>query len=57
VFYYRAYHNAGFDDHLRTLIIDATENAQENNWSQPESSVFFREILNTRATLDQHLQL
>ena len=45
VFYYRAYHNAGFDDHLRTLIIDATENAQENNWSQPESSVFFREIL------------
>lgn len=45
VFYYRAYHNAGFDDHLRTVIIDATENAEENNWSQPDSSVFFREIL------------
>ncbi len=45
VFYYRAYHNAGFDDYLRTKIIDATENAEENNWSQPESSVFFREIL------------
>lgn len=45
VFYYRAYHNAGFDDHLRTVIIDATENAEENNWSQPVSSVFFREIL------------
>ena len=45
VFYYRAYHNAGFDDHLRTNIIEATEIAEENNWSQPESSVFFREIL------------
>ena len=45
VFYYRAYHNAGFDDYLRTKIIEATENAEENNWSQPESSVFFREIL------------
>ena len=45
VFYYRAYHNAGFDEHLRTLIIDATENSEENNWSQPDSSVFFREIL------------
>jgi len=46
VFYYRVYHNAGFDDHLRTKIIEATENAEENNWSQPDSSVFFREILN-----------
>ena len=45
VFYYRAYHNAGFDDHLRTKIIDATENAEEYHWSQPDSSVFFREIL------------
>jgi [protein-PII] uridylyltransferase len=45
VFYYRAYHNAGFDDNLRTKIIEATENAEDNNWSQPESSVFFREIL------------
>ncbi|HMN49905.1 MAG TPA: HD domain-containing protein [Ignavibacteriaceae bacterium] len=45
VFYYRAYHNAGFDDYLRTKIIEATENAGENNWTQPESSVFFREIL------------
>lgn len=45
VFYYRAYHNAGFDDHLRTNIIEATENAEANNWSQPDSSVFFREIL------------
>ena len=45
VFYYRVFHNAGFDDHLRTNIIDATENAEENNWSQPDSSVFFREIL------------
>jgi len=55
VFYYRAYHNAGFDEHLRTKIIDATENAEENNWSQPDSSVFFREILkfsrNVGATL------
>ena len=55
VFYYRAYHNAGFDDHLRTIIVDATENAEENNWSQPDSSVFFREILkfprNVGATL------
>ncbi|HEX9251424.1 MAG TPA: HD domain-containing protein [Ignavibacteriaceae bacterium] len=45
VFYYRVSQNAGFDDHLRTKIIEATENAEENNWSQPESSVFFREIL------------
>jgi len=45
VFYYRAYHNSGFDDNLRTKIIEATENAEDNNWSQPESSVFFREIL------------
>ena len=44
-FYYRAYHNSGFDDNLRTKIIEATENAEDNNWSQPESSVFFREIL------------
>ena len=55
VFYYRAYHNAGFDDHLRSKIIDSTENAEENNWSQPDSSVFFREILkfprNVGATL------
>lgn len=45
VFYYRAYHNAGFDDYLRTKIIEATENAEGNNWAQSESSVFFREIL------------
>lgn len=45
VFYYRAYHNAGFDDQLRTKIIEATETAEENNWTKPESSVFFREIL------------
>lgn len=45
VFYYRAFHNAGFDDNLRTKIIEATENAEENNWTKPESSVFFREIL------------
>ncbi len=45
VFYYRAYHNAGFDDNLRTKIIEATETAEENNWTKPESSVFFREIL------------
>jgi [protein-PII] uridylyltransferase len=45
VFYYRVSQNAGFDDHLRTKIIEATENAEENNWSQPDSSVFFREIL------------
>jgi [protein-PII] uridylyltransferase len=45
VFYYRAYHNAGFDDNLRTKIIEATENIEEADWSQPESSVFFREIL------------
>jgi hypothetical protein len=45
VFYYRAYHNAGFDDYLRTKIIEATENAGENNWTQPESWVFFIEIL------------
>ncbi|HCY74303.1 MAG TPA: [protein-PII] uridylyltransferase [Ignavibacteriales bacterium] len=55
VFYYRAYHNAGFDDNLRNKIVEATENAEENNWSQPDSSVFFREILkfprNVGATL------
>ena len=45
VFYYRVSYNAGFDDHLRTRIIEATENADSENWSQPESSVFFREIL------------
>jgi len=45
VFYYRAKYNAGFDEHLRTKIIEATENAEDNNWSQPDSSVFFREIL------------
>jgi [protein-PII] uridylyltransferase len=31
--------------YLLTKIIEATENAGENNWTQPESSVFFREIL------------
>jgi [protein-PII] uridylyltransferase len=55
VFYYRAFHNAGFDDKLRTQIIEATENSIENNWSQLDSSVFFREILklprNVGATL------
>ncbi|HRP92028.1 MAG TPA: HD domain-containing protein [Ignavibacteriaceae bacterium] len=55
VFYYRAFHNAGFDDKLRTQIIDATENSLENNWAQSDSSVFFREILklprNVGATL------
>lgn len=45
VFYYRVSYNAGFDDHLRTRIIEATENAEAENWSEPESSVFFREIL------------
>ncbi|MBK7631451.1 MAG: HD domain-containing protein [Ignavibacteriales bacterium] len=55
VFYYRAFHNAGFDDKLRTQIIDATEISLENNWAQSDSSVFFREILklprNVGATL------
>ena len=55
VFYYRAFHNAGFDDKLRSKIIEATENSIENNWSQSDSSVFFREILklprNVGATL------
>jgi [protein-PII] uridylyltransferase len=45
VFYYRAYHNAGFDDYLRTKIIEATENTDENSWLRQDSSVFFREIL------------
>lgn len=45
VFYYRVRYNAGFDDHLRTKIMEAAENAEENNWIQPDSSVFFREIL------------
>jgi [protein-PII] uridylyltransferase len=45
VFYYRVSHNAGFDDHLRTKIIEATESSDESDSSQQDSSVFFREIL------------
>lgn len=45
VFYYRGLHNARFDENLRSLVIESLEYIEDNHIAEPESSVFFREIL------------
>lgn len=42
-FYYRALHNAHFDEFLRSCIVESLDSLEENFDS--ESSVFFRELL------------
>jgi len=44
-FYYRGFNNAPFDDKLRTLAIETVDREEAMHFNNPESSVFFREIL------------
>ncbi len=44
-FYYAALHNATFDENLRSQIIEAVIDHEEEQTFEPKSSVFFREIL------------
>jgi [protein-PII] uridylyltransferase len=44
-FYYRGLHNGHLDENLRSTIIEAVVDLQETQSIEPQSSVFFREIL------------
>jgi len=44
-FYYRGLHDARFDENLRSQIIEAVIDYEEIQSLEPQSSVFFREIL------------
>ncbi|MEW6701927.1 MAG: HD domain-containing protein [Bacteroidota bacterium] len=44
-FYYRGFHDARFDENLRSKIIEAVIDHEETQTFEPQSSVFFREIL------------
>lgn len=44
-FYYRLFHNARFDEDLRTKIIEGVFDLEESNVFEQKSSVFFREIM------------
>ncbi len=44
-FYYRGLYSARFDENLRSLIIESSENIEENKLLGLNSSVFFREII------------
>ena len=53
-FYYRAFNNAPFDDKLRSLAIE-TIDKEDLGYNNPESSVFFREILRLPRNVGQTL--
>lgn len=44
-FYYRGLHDARFEENLRSQIIEAVIDHEETQMFEPQSSVFFREIL------------
>jgi len=44
-FYYRGLYSARFDENLRSLVIESVEYIEESGEEEPDSSVFFREIL------------
>lgn len=44
-FYYRGLHNAHFDENLRSTIVEIVEDFSDQSVIEPESSVFFREIM------------
>ncbi len=44
-FYYRGLHDAHFDENLRSQIIESVIDHEETQTFEPQSSVFFREIL------------
>lgn len=44
-FYYRGLHDARFEENLRSKIIEAVIDHEETQIFEPQSSVFFREIL------------
>ncbi|MEW6653991.1 MAG: HD domain-containing protein, partial [Bacteroidota bacterium] len=44
-FYYRGFHNARFEENLRSQIIEEVFDLEENRIHEHRSSVFFREIL------------
>ena len=54
-FYYRGLYGAHFDENLRSLIVEIVENYDEVNQQEPESSVFFREILKLPKNVGQTL--
>jgi [protein-PII] uridylyltransferase len=54
-FYYRGFNNAPFDDKLRTLAIETVDKEEEMRFNNPESSVFFREILRLPRNVGQTL--
>ncbi|MBA4310204.1 MAG: [protein-PII] uridylyltransferase [Chlorobiaceae bacterium] len=43
VFYHRAFHNARFDENLRTIIIDSIDNKEQR--VGPGSAIYFRKLL------------
>ena len=54
-FYYRALHNAHFDENLRSSIVEVVEDYNDGNDNEVESSVFFREILKLPKNVGQTL--
>ncbi len=56
-FYYRGLYGARFDENLRTKILEAVDKVSEKSSIQPESSVFFREILKLSKNVGQTLSV
>ncbi len=54
-FYYRAKYDAGFDEYLRSMIIDVVNSIEEKSEHVQISSVFFREILNLEGNVGKTL--
>jgi len=56
-FYYRGLHYGHFDENLRSTIIEAVVDFQETQTIEPQSSVFFREILRLPKNVGSNLMV
>lgn len=54
-FYYRCLHDARFDEHLRSSIIEKVAHLDEDSFDNQSSSVFFREILKNHSNVGKTL--
>lgn len=56
-FYYRGLHSAHFDENLRSLIVERTDQYKSARHHDAESSVFFREIIKLNKNIGQTLSV
>lgn len=56
-FYYRGLHSAYFEENLRSLIVESIDALKGDNKLEPDSSVFFREIMRLPKNVGQTLSV